>query len=83
MKITKNELQYLAHKLRLKVLKMINKAGSSHVGSAFSIAELLSVLYSEYLNISPENVKDDDRDRFIMSKGHAVAILYAILSEKK
>lgn len=68
--------------LRLKVLDMINKAGSSHVGSAFSIAEILTVLYSGALNISPDKLNDSNRDRIILSKGHAVSILYAILAEK-
>ena len=76
------QTRQLPNKLRLKTLEMISKANSSHVGSAFSIAEILTVLYSGILNISAKNVNDKDRDRIIISKGHAVAILYAILAEK-
>lgn len=72
----------LPNKLRTKVLEMISNAGSSHVGSAFSIAEIVTVLYSGILNISSKNVNDNNRDRVIISKGHAVAILYAVLAEK-
>lgn len=78
-----NEDRLIPNRLRLKVLDMISKAGSSHVGSAFSIAEIVTVLYSGALNITPENVNDNLRDRVIISKGHAVAIIYAILAEKK
>jgi len=73
----------LPNKLRIKTLNMINKAGSSHVGGAFSIAEIISVLYSGIFNISPDNINDQNRDRIIISKGHAVSILYAILAEKQ
>ena len=76
------EDRLLPNKLRIKVLEMISNAGSSHVGSAFSIAEIVTVLYSGILNISAKNVNDSNRDRIIISKGHAVAILYAILAEK-
>ena len=76
------EDRLLPNKLRINVLEMISNAGSSHVGSAFSIAEIVTVLYSGILNISAENVKENNRDRIIISKGHAVAILYAILAEK-
>ena len=71
-----------AKKLRLSIVKMISKGKSSHVGSALSIVDIVSVLYNDILNISPENFKDDFRDRFILSKGHAGAALYAALAYK-
>lgn len=71
-----------AVKLRQHVLSLTNKAKSSHVGSAFSIAELITTLYNGVLNITPETIEDPDRDRFIMSKGHAVSVLYAALAER-
>jgi len=78
-----DEDKLLPDKLRVKTLEIISNAGSSHVGSAFSIAEIVSVLYSGVLNISPQNIEDENRDRVIISKGHAVAILYVLLAEKK
>jgi transketolase len=81
-KLFSEETKRLPNKLRSIVLDMISKANSSHVGSAFSIAEIVTVLYSGILNISAKNVKENNRDRIIISKGHAVAILYAILAEK-
>jgi transketolase len=75
-------LQKHAIKLKQHVLTMTNKAKSSHVGSAFSVAELMTVLYNGILNITPETVDDPNRDRFIMSKGHAVSVLYATLAER-
>lgn len=71
-----------ARRLRLHVLEMTNKGGSSHIGSIFSIAEIVAVLYNEILKFDPENPKAEHRDRFILSKGHAGAIIYAALAEK-
>jgi len=76
------EVKKLAKNLRLRVLDITSAAKSSHVGSAFSMAELLAALYSGILRVSPNKADDPDRDRFILSKGHAVAILYAVLVEK-
>lgn len=72
-----------AKKLRIHALKMTNKGGSSHIGSIFSIAEIIAVLYNDVLKIDPKNPKWENRDRFILSKGHAGAIVYAALAEKK
>jgi transketolase len=60
---------------------MVNRGGSSHIGSALSIADILAVLYSEVLNYNPSNPKWADRDRFILSKGHAGVAVYAVLAE--
>lgn len=76
-----SSLEKLANKVRIATLNMIHNAGSSHIGSAFSIAELLAVLYGKTLRVAPEDPNWPGRDRFIMSKGHACAALYAILSE--
>lgn len=75
-------VQELARRLRLRVLDLTSAARSSHVGSAFSAAELIAALYSGIMNVSPEDMDNPDRDRFILSKGHAVAVLYAVLVEK-
>ena len=60
---------------------MCSKGKSSHIGSVLSCADILSVLYSQILKINPSNPKDEYRDRFVMSKGHAGAGLYAALSK--
>ena len=70
----------LAKKIRSHVLKMTSKGKSSHVGSALSIADILAVLYTN-INIDPKDPLNDLRDRFIFSKGHAGAAVYAVLAE--
>jgi len=59
----------------------VHAANASHIGGCFSMAELLAVLYGQVLNVQPDNPEWPDRDRFILSKGHATAILYALLAE--
>jgi transketolase len=61
---------------------MTKRAKSSHVGSSFSMAELLAVLYSGVLRVDPKRLDWPDRDRFILSKGHGCAGLYAVLAER-
>lgn len=63
------------------MLNITNQSGGSHVGSSFSIADILAVLYGEIMRIDPQNPKWELRDRFILSKGHAGAAVYAVLSE--
>jgi transketolase len=75
-------LKHMARQLRLDALETIYKANSWHLGSCFSAAEIMSVLYFHELNIDPQNPGWADRDRFIMSKGHASAIWYSALAEK-
>lgn len=60
---------------------MTHYGKSSHVGSILSIADILAVLYGSILNINPQNPKEKDRDRFILSKGHAGAGVYSVLAE--
>ncbi len=71
----------LSKYIRIKALEMCSEGKSSHIGSVLSCADILSVLYSDILKINIENPKDNTRDRFLMSKGHAGAGLYAILSK--
>ena len=75
-------LAELARRLRVQVIKMTGRAGSSHVGTSFSMAEILAVLYGGILRISPGAVDHPDRDRLVLSKGHGCAGLYAVLAEK-
>ena len=69
-------------RLRLRVLDMVNRGGSSHIGTAFSMVELLAVLYWETLRVRPGDPGWPDRDRFVLSKGHGCAALYAVLAER-
>lgn len=69
----------LAHDLRVDTLKMVNRAGASHIGACLSMAEILAVLYGAILDVDPAHPEWDGRDRFILSKGHGAAILYALL----
>jgi transketolase len=71
----------LANKIRINCVEMANSGGGSHIGSALSIADILACLYSDILNIFPNDPKAEDRDRFILSKGHAGAAVYSVLSE--
>jgi transketolase len=75
-------LESMGQKLRIDALETIYGANSWHLGSCFSAAEIMSVLYFHELNIDPLNPSWADRDRFIMSKGHASAIWYAALAER-
>jgi transketolase len=72
----------LAKRLRIRALQMTSKAGSSHIGSMFSMADIVAVLYSGILRFDPSRPQWSGRDRFLLSKAHAGAILYAALAEK-
>lgn len=68
-----------ADNLRRDVLEMAWAAGSGHIGGSFSCAEILSALYGEILNVDPKNPAWPERDRLVLSKGHAAPMLYACL----
>lgn len=76
------QLRGLARKIRYHTLVMIHRARSSHIGSCYSIADLLAVLYGKLLRVDPYNPDWPERDRFILSKGHGCAALYAVLAER-
>jgi transketolase len=71
----------LAQRIRLDVVRMTNRGKSSHVGSALSIADIVATLYGAALNVDPAHPQLPDRDRFLLSKGHAGAAVYAALAE--
>jgi len=73
--------QELTKRIRTHVLKMANKAGTSHVGSCLSCADILAVLYGEVMQYRADEPDWEGRDRFILSKGHAGSALYATLAE--
>lgn len=69
MKDNLKEIQQLATRIRLHSIRMIHTAKSSHLGSNFSMAEIMAVLYGKILQISPQTVDDPQRDRLVLSKG--------------
>jgi transketolase len=71
----------LAKRIRIHVLNMTSKGGGSHIASSFSQADILAVLYGKILNVDPVNPSWPERDRFILSKGHSSASVYAVLAE--
>jgi transketolase len=73
--------QDLAKNIRIDAINMVNKGGSSHIGSILSIVDILAVLYGKIMNYDINNPKLETRDRFILSKGHAGAGVYATLAE--
>ena len=75
----KEKHELLALEVRRSILDMIKGSGASHIGTAFSMVDLLVVLYESILNVTPTSLKNPDRDRFLLSKGHGCAALYAVL----
>jgi transketolase len=75
------DLRDLANRIRIHAVRMTSSGKSSHVGSVLSMADILAVLYGQVLRVDPANPKWPDRDRFILSKGHAGAGVYAALAE--
>ena len=72
----------LARRIRTHALQMTNIGGAAHIGAIFSCADILAVLYGGILNVDPKEPRDPDRDRFVLSKGHAGGGLYAALAER-
>jgi transketolase len=77
-----NYLEGIAQTLRADSLQLIHRRGAGHPGGALSAAEILAVLYFQVLHIDPKNPHMSDRDRFILSKGHASAVLYSALTRR-
>lgn len=71
----------VANEVRKNSVGMVHRGQSSHIGSALSMVDILAVLYTDFLNVSPDNIRDPNRDYFILSKGHGGASLYATLAE--
>ncbi len=78
---TDDELRALARRLRAHSLRMISQAKTSHIGSCLSVADILAVLYGSVLRVRPKQADWPDRDRLIVSKGHAAAVTYAAVAE--
>jgi transketolase len=77
---TSGQMQVMAEEIRVKTLRTLERFGSGHIGGAMSIIETLAVLYGGVMRYDPENPGWEERDRLVMSKGHAGPALYATLS---
>jgi len=75
------KLEEIAHQLRVQVVKIMGRFGSGHIGGSLSIIEILSVLYFNEMKYDPGNTLWEDRDRFILSKGHGCFTQYAVLAK--
>ena len=76
------DLAPLCRTIRRDVLEMIHTAGSGHPGGSLSAVELLATLYFDVLSVDPARPDDPDRDRFLLSKGHAAPVLYSVLARR-
>lgn len=76
-----NEISNLATQVRINILHMVYKASASHIGSCYSITDILAVLFGSVMNLDSNYPQKKNRDRFILSKGHAGAAVYSILAE--
>tara|TARA_B100000963_G_scaffold110943_1_gene96523 strand:- start:1938 stop:2765 length:828 start_codon:yes stop_codon:yes gene_type:complete len=81
MSMAISELEELARNCRIEIIKMVYRAQAGHPGGSLSEIDLMSALYANYLRVDPKNPDWHDRDRFILSKGHASPGMYAILAE--
>lgn len=76
------ELKKKAQQVRINVIEMLAEAGSGHPGGSLSMADILTVLYFDKMNIRPDEPKWEDRDRLVLSKGHGAPGLYSVLAER-
>lgn len=77
-----HSLEIISYKIRKHVIDAVHSASSGHPGGSLSIADILSVLYFDEMNVNPENPKDENRDRLVLSKGHCSPALYGALAER-
>ena len=71
--------EIFAHKIRFYVIDVIRKQGAGHTGGSLSVTDLVAVIYENFMNVDPQNPKWDERDFFVLSKGHSGLALYAAL----
>ncbi len=81
-KATKKQLEITACKVRLGIIDSIHSAKAGHPGGSLSCTEILTYLYFKHMNIDPANPKMPNRDRFVLSKGHAAPALYSVLAQR-
>lgn len=78
---TVKRLEEIARRMRVDIIEMLEKAGSGHPGGSLSAIDMVTALYFQVLRHDPENPERPDRDRFVLSKGHAVPAVYACMAE--
>ena len=76
------DLKVTANNIRKSIIEEVYSAASGHPGGSLSAADTLTVLYFYQMNIDPKDPKNENRDRFVLSKGHASPVLYATLAER-
>ncbi|MHC1685756.1 MAG: transketolase [Clostridiaceae bacterium] len=76
------QLKAIATEVRKDIIEMLTESNSGHPGGSLSATDILTVLYFKEMNVDPNNPKNPDRDRFVLSKGHAAPAIYAVLAEK-
>ena len=80
--MTNLELEKTANEIRKSIVTAVHSAKSGHPGGSLSSADIFTYLYFEEMNIDPKNPKMEDRDRFVLSKGHVAPGLYSTLAER-
>jgi transketolase len=78
----KKDLQITALKVRMGIIEGVHSAKSGHPGGSLSCTDILTYLYFKHMNIDPKNPKMENRDRFVLSKGHAAPALYSVLANR-
>lgn len=81
-KVKQHQLEVTACKVRMGIIEGVHAAKSGHPGGSLSIADVLTYLYFDKMNIDPQNPDKADRDRFVLSKGHAAPALYSVLANR-
>ncbi len=82
MEKTLEQLKAVAKEVRKDIVTMLTESASGHPGGSLSAVEIMTTLYFNEMNVSVENKNDPDRDRFVLSKGHAAPVLYSVLAQK-
>ena len=77
-----DELKSISTEIRKDIVKMLTESASGHPGGSLSAADIMTVLFFKEMNIDPNNEKDPNRDRFVLSKGHAAPVLYSTLARR-
>ena len=82
MKKNKDELVEISKQIRKDIVQMLTESASGHPGGSLSATDIVTTLFFSELNIDPNNPKDENRDRFVLSKGHAAPVLYSALARR-
>lgn len=77
-----DELKLISTEIRKDIVKMLTESASGHPGGSLSATDIMTVLFFKEMNIDPNNEKDPNRDRFVLSKGHAAPVLYSTLARR-